>query len=160
MDNQPNKKWYQKPTAVLLLLLFFFPAGLFLMWKHEIWSKNARWIVTVLVTLAVITNVGNNEPSSSGGQDSKSNSFTTPKPSSSPNGNYTSNVSGSGQGGQFSVSIYGDSWTSVLKLNSYDDGSYEYGTVRGKNLYDESGFVQVGSVSGNTVRMGQFSATK
>jgi len=96
----------------------------------------------------------------SNGENSKSNSFSNPKSSSSINGTYTSTVSGGGSGGQFSVSIYGESWSSVLKINSYDDGSYESGSVRGKDLYDESGYVKVGYVSGNTVTMGRFSATK
>jgi len=61
MDNQPEKKWYQKPTAVVLLLIFFFPVGLYLMWKHEVWSKTARWIVSAVFTLAVIANAGKNE---------------------------------------------------------------------------------------------------
>jgi photosystem II stability/assembly factor-like uncharacterized protein len=82
------------------------------------------------------------------------------KSSSSPDGTYTSTVSGGGPGGQFSVSIYGDSWSSVLKLNSYDNGDYSYGSVRGKDLYDESGYVKVGYVSGNTVTIGRFSASK
>ena len=80
--------------------------------------------------------------------------------SSSPDGTYTSTVSGGGPGGQFSVSINGGSWSSVLKLNSYDNGNYDYGSVRGKDLYDESGFVKVGYVSGNTVTIGRFSASK
>tara|TARA_B100000513_G_scaffold24416_1_gene9410 strand:- start:455 stop:820 length:366 start_codon:yes stop_codon:yes gene_type:complete len=95
--------------------------------------------------------------------DESTESFSNSSSSSSSNsidGTYTSSVSGGGAGGEFSVSIYGDSWSSILKINSYDNGTYEYGTVRGKNLYDESGFVKVGYVSGNTVTMGRFSATK
>jgi hypothetical protein len=95
--------------------------------------------------------------------DESTESFSNSSSSSSSNsidGTYNSSVSGGGAGGEFSVSIYGDSWSSILKINSYDNGTYEYGTVRGKNLYDESGFVKVGYVSGNTVTMGRFSATK
>jgi photosystem II stability/assembly factor-like uncharacterized protein len=91
---------------------------------------------------------------------SSSSPVETTESSSSPDGTYTSTVSGGGPGGQFSVSINGDSWSSVLKLNSYDNGNYDYGSVRGKDLYDESGFVKVGYVSGNTVTIGRFSASK
>jgi len=91
---------------------------------------------------------------------SSSSPVETTESSSSPDGTYTSTVSGGGPGGQFSVSINGGSWSSVLKLNSYDNGNYDYGSVRGKDLYDESGFVKVGYVSGNTVTIGRFSASK
>lgn len=122
-------------------------------------------ISTMAVAVFLFAAIGSDDEettksSISNGENSKSNSFSNPKSSSSINGTYTSTVSGGGSGGQFSVSIYGESWSSVLKINSYDDGSYESGSVRGKDLYDESGYVKVGYVSGNTVTMGRFSATK
>lgn len=60
MENQLEKKWYQKPTAVVLFLIFFFPVGLILMWKHNVWSKTARWIVTGVFALAIIANANKN----------------------------------------------------------------------------------------------------
>jgi len=53
-QNQPKltpsvvikKKWYQKDSGIVLLLIFFFPVGIYLMWKHAKWSKTAKWIVT------------------------------------------------------------------------------------------------------------------
>tara|TARA_R110002049_G_C8924203_1_gene543562 strand:+ start:180 stop:656 length:477 start_codon:yes stop_codon:yes gene_type:complete len=65
MENQSEKKWYQKPTAVVLLLIFFFPVGLYLMWKHEVWSKTSRWVVSGVFALAVIANANNNGSSNS-----------------------------------------------------------------------------------------------
>lgn len=65
MENQTEKKWYQKPTAVVLLLIFFFPVGLYLMWKHEVWSKTARWIISAVFALAVIANAGEDNSSTS-----------------------------------------------------------------------------------------------
>mgnify|MGYP005703985591 CR=1 FL=1 len=32
---------------LILLLIFIWPIGLFLMWKHNIWSKNTRTLVTI-----------------------------------------------------------------------------------------------------------------
>lgn len=61
MDNQTEKKWYQKPTAVVLLLIFFFPVGIYLMWKHDVWSKTTRWIISGVFALAVIANAGKDE---------------------------------------------------------------------------------------------------
>jgi|TARA_B110000977_G_scaffold200251_1_gene290079 hypothetical protein len=131
-------------------------------------KKSIKHLVSAMaVSLFIFFAVGSDddettESSISNGENSKSNSYSTPKstPSSSINGTYSSSVSGGGSGGKFTVSIYGESWNSVLKINSYDNGSYERGLVRGKDLYDESGFVKLGYVSGNRVTMGQFSATK
>tara|TARA_B100001250_G_scaffold275655_1_gene238132 strand:- start:3064 stop:3552 length:489 start_codon:yes stop_codon:yes gene_type:complete len=61
METQLEKKWYQKPTTVVLLLIFFFPVGLYLMWKYEIWSKTARWVVTVILALGIIASSGNDD---------------------------------------------------------------------------------------------------
>jgi hypothetical protein len=65
MENKTEKKWYQKPTAVVLLLIFFFPVGLYLMWKHEVWSKTARWIISAVFALAVISNAGKDDSTTS-----------------------------------------------------------------------------------------------
>jgi hypothetical protein len=63
MENQTELKWYQKPAGVIILLIFFFPVGLYLMWKNELWSKQTRWIVTGLLALVVIANAGNDKNS-------------------------------------------------------------------------------------------------
>ena len=71
MENQIEPKWYQKSTAVIILLIFFFPVGLYLMWKNELWTKKTRWIATGVVTVMLIANSGNNN---SGVSNSSSNS--------------------------------------------------------------------------------------
>jgi hypothetical protein len=60
MANQTELKWYQKPAGVIILLIISFPVGLYLMWKNELWSKQTRWIITVVIAIVVIANVGNN----------------------------------------------------------------------------------------------------
>lgn len=42
-------KWYQKTWVIVLLLIFFFPAGVFLMWKEK---KN--WLKPIKVGLSVV----------------------------------------------------------------------------------------------------------
>jgi len=54
MENQTELKWYQKPTGIIILLIVFFPVGLFLMWKNEMWSKKTRWIVTGAIAILFI----------------------------------------------------------------------------------------------------------
>ena len=74
MENHKQLKWYQKPTAVIILLIFFFPVGLYLMWKNELWTKKTRWIVTGIVAVMVIINSGNNNSGISNSSSSSSSS--------------------------------------------------------------------------------------
>lgn len=39
-------KWYATTPAIVLLLVFFFPAGLLLMWKYATWSEDTKWVVS------------------------------------------------------------------------------------------------------------------
>jgi hypothetical protein len=60
MENQQELKWYQKTSGVIILLIFFFPAGLYLMWKSELWTKQTRWIVTGVIAVLILANTGKN----------------------------------------------------------------------------------------------------
>ena len=57
MENQITQKWFQKPITVILFLIFFFPVGLYLMWKNELWSKTVRVVVSVFFGLLVLLSV-------------------------------------------------------------------------------------------------------
>lgn len=52
-----NKQIYEKTWFIILLLIFFFPVGLFLMWKYSQWNKAVKIIVTILVGLMVVFTV-------------------------------------------------------------------------------------------------------
>lgn len=41
-----ERKWYQQTWAIILLLWFFFPVGLYLMWRHASWRNIWKWGVT------------------------------------------------------------------------------------------------------------------
>lgn len=56
MENQTELKWYQKPTGVIILLIVFFPVGLYLMWKNDMWTKKTRWIVTTVIAVVLLAN--------------------------------------------------------------------------------------------------------
>lgn len=49
-----NIKWYEKTPAIVLLLIFFFPVGLYLMWKYTNWAKGAKIGVSALAGIVVI----------------------------------------------------------------------------------------------------------
>lgn len=57
-------KWYQKTWGIILLLIVFFPAGLYLMWKYANWNKKAKGIVSVIFAFILIISMmnGNNTP--------------------------------------------------------------------------------------------------
>ena len=75
MENITELKWYQKPTGVIIILLFFFPVGLYLMWKNEIWSKKTRWIVTGTIALAIIANADTKNTSNKSSDSTKSSNI-------------------------------------------------------------------------------------
>ena len=54
MDSQSTLKWHQKPIFVITFLIFFFPVGLFLMWKNQLWSKKIRLGVSGLFLLIIV----------------------------------------------------------------------------------------------------------
>lgn len=60
MENQASLKWHQKPGIVILFLIFFFPIGLYLMWKSELWSKTSRIVVSVFFGLLILANINKN----------------------------------------------------------------------------------------------------
>ena len=72
MENQTELKWYQKPTGVIILLIIFFPVGLYQMWKNELWTKKTRWIATGVVAVMLIANSGNNNSGVSNSSNSSS----------------------------------------------------------------------------------------
>jgi hypothetical protein len=59
MNNQLGRSWYQNPLGIIILLILFFPIGLYLMWKYEIWSPNIRWVISGVFALLLTINVKN-----------------------------------------------------------------------------------------------------
>ncbi len=49
-----NKKWYMKTGYIILLLMLFFPAGIFLMWKYTNWNKYVKIAVSIFVSVFFI----------------------------------------------------------------------------------------------------------
>lgn len=80
--------------------------------------------------------------------ENSSNSFSQPDNSSySQNGTY----SYSSGDVELSMNISGDSWTGRTKICEYCDVEYDSGIVYGSDLYDSSGSVKIGNISGNTI---------
>ncbi|MGA3292042.1 MAG: hypothetical protein ABSC49_02745 [Candidatus Microgenomates bacterium] len=89
METQTTKKdeWYKKPFGVVLMLLLFFPIGLYLMWKYTNWNSRVKWGITGFFGLMIVIEgvVSNFQTSSqtnpvATGQSPSSEATTTPSP--------------------------------------------------------------------------------
>jgi hypothetical protein len=78
MTSNEAHKWYQKTWGIVALLVLFFPAGLFLMWKHAKWNKVVKSVVTGVFVL-LIMGMMNAEPSATPATQNQ-NSATSEKP--------------------------------------------------------------------------------
>ena len=54
-------KIYEKNWFIILMLVVFFPVGLFLMWKNAKWHKTVKIIVTALIVVMAIFSNGSEE---------------------------------------------------------------------------------------------------
>lgn len=48
-------RWYQSTKWVAFWLLFFFPLGLFLMWRYSTWPGAAKWLLSAVWVTALIS---------------------------------------------------------------------------------------------------------
>ena len=61
----PQKRaWYYSGFFVALSLLFFFPVGLTLMWKGNVWPMAVRVIVSIVFGLVVVSAIGDKQSGS------------------------------------------------------------------------------------------------
>ena len=120
-----------------------------------------------MLTFLLIYSCGSESKSSK--SDSKSRSSNTSsstyskKKAKTNNGTYSKET----RDGKMTVTISGNSWRgkTVIKTgfgDAYDNqnAQYDRGLVKGNDLYDESGYVKIGSVSGNSVRMAGYTLYK
>lgn len=67
-----QQKFYQKTWFIILLLILFFPVGLFLMWKYKPFNRPAHIVITVIIAALAVYGIANPPDLSS----------TTPEPTS------------------------------------------------------------------------------
>jgi hypothetical protein len=64
MSDQQKALWYDNNFIVIILLIIFFPIGLYGLWKNKKISKNVKIIVSIFFGLLIITASGSeNKPS-------------------------------------------------------------------------------------------------
>jgi len=80
MENQQiDKKWYDNKFITHLLLVIFFPVGLYALWKSRTIAKWWKITATVIIGLIVIANLGDNESSNSSSSSSVAKEKDKPK---------------------------------------------------------------------------------
>lgn len=73
MENSTSQsKWYDKTWLVVLLCVFFFPVGLYALWKNSQISKGWKIGVTVIIGFLVILQFGSPKKSGSTSADTSS----------------------------------------------------------------------------------------
>ena len=51
----PKRKWYQTTAFTIIMLILFWPVGLFLMWKYQKqWKKPVKIVISVIFAIAII----------------------------------------------------------------------------------------------------------
>lgn len=88
------------------------------------------------------------------GNDSQRNSSSSSQKveKTSINGVYSGSTSISGLKLEATVTINGNRWSATSSFGP-GDTEYQIGIVSGNDLYDESGYVRIGYVQGNTVKI-------
>lgn len=128
---QKDLKWFQKKQGIIVLLILFFPVGIYLMWKYSEWNNKTKAIVTAIILIGVIF-VKTDESS-----DSKINE-------SSIYGVYSDfsrwNSSITGK-----VVVNKNSWMYII--NDNNSTTSKRGKTNGSNLLDEYGMNKVGYIS-------------
>jgi hypothetical protein len=61
MELENSKRWYNKTGLVILLIIVFFPVGLYALWKNETIAKGVKIGVSVLIGIIVIVQFNKNE---------------------------------------------------------------------------------------------------
>ena len=67
--NMNNKKWYQTSWGIILMLIMFFPAGIFLMWKYANWNKIIKIIISVIFAFFLLIGMFSEESETSSDTD-------------------------------------------------------------------------------------------
>ncbi|MFH1710337.1 MAG: hypothetical protein ABH860_04610, partial [bacterium] len=59
MVNGKQKKWHETNTAIILALIIFPPAGIYLLWKSD-WDQRRKWWLTGIFTIYFMLSVATN----------------------------------------------------------------------------------------------------
>ena len=91
IEQEPRKLyyWYENKSTVILWLIFFFPVGLYGIWKSSQFADKTKWIVTGCFVVLMIISVANDKKKERGevskqSSSQRSQSVAVTSPQSSP----------------------------------------------------------------------------
>ena len=76
-QNTTSNAWYEKTWLIIILIIIFFPVGLYALWKNSTISKGWKIGVTVVIALIVIANIGGKNDKSQSVTNSTTNESST-----------------------------------------------------------------------------------
>ncbi len=53
-EKERTRRWYQDTFWVIFFLFFFWPVGMYLMWKYTKWPIPVKAIVTIAIAILVV----------------------------------------------------------------------------------------------------------
>lgn len=65
LQDQNNKKWFQKSIIIIAALILFFPIGLYLMWRYAGWNKIIKLGISGFFLLVLIAGFSGKSPEKS-----------------------------------------------------------------------------------------------
>lgn len=60
--NNDSKKWYQKTSWIIALLILFFPVGIYLMWRYTNWKKPIKIFISLFFGIILLSNLVTSSP--------------------------------------------------------------------------------------------------
>lgn len=149
MEN--NNKWFAKNWFVILMIIFVFPIGLFLMWKYSTWKKWVKILITVILSIIFLNSFLNNSTpgaNNNSTQQEKSKHKHSDKSSSHENNKTSNNNNNSSYKIGDTVKVDKVEFTLTNKqtdnqvgsngLENYPDGKYVILDVKVKNTGDKA----------------------
>lgn len=86
MTDHVSDKWYTKTVWIVVLIILFFPVGLYLMWKYTNWNKFVKWGLTIIFALFFLASINSSSSSNKTQQTTSNGSHptSTPAPTKNP----------------------------------------------------------------------------
>lgn len=123
-----KEKWFMKTWAVILFLIFFWPVGLFLMWKYKKnWTKVVKIIITILIVICALyscgTVFGDSQPSSGATSASGQSNSSVKDNSTAEEQKKVENIAATYTGSTEAGTVLDSNNTGIEVTVTYDDGS-------------------------------------
>ena len=151
------KTWYQQTGIVIAFLIFFFPVGLYLMWKYKVFPTGVCIVVTIIIVgigVSTFSEKGQNQKSNALSREANTSSTRARPDTYSPVGGWSYND------GVYDITlIIQPGGTFYYRDN--DGNSTGNWSVVGSTLYlDDSSERRTCSCSRSTLQLGNFSLSR